>query len=542
MIAASVLAVQAAQGVFAAPRTIDARPTPARSPDLTGDGVVDTLDLARLLNAYGLSANESPAVARADLNRDGAVTKADLVLVLARMGDVIDNSPRCYRYCESQQRWLTCDEPCGPAPSAVLDPPCTEVCPDGMVRICGFCGGADPRGGTGGTGTLPDDGGFDDGNHGGSSDTDGDGVPDATDNCPNVSNPSQADTDGDGIGDACDPPPPPPCAFTINGPTFIGVLGSATLSVTPDPAAAAIASVEWTLNSGGALLDPGASTTLPATQDGISLTALDSRGVVSITATVTTADGQTCSRGHLVTIMQYDKINIRYQAFIECPAVESPTGFFAGDGRGFAYTGSYRAHFDINIRTSDFATGPMSRILPTTGPPFGTSFKYPSTSIAHTVPATCPLVVAGPPSSTATLVATPSNHKIEYIRLAPQKGRVIFFLAGENPLSPGPMTWDIDAVIVTTIDQRIDPDTGQQSVVYDVDAGHDAFPAHEYYLNGAVVAAISNAGGSLPSGMVGGVSLYSPLAAGVSPFRLCFGLLEPDVQWRAIGELVTSTP
>ena len=36
-------------------------------------------------------------------------------------------------------------------------------------------------------------------------DTDSDGVPDPTDNCPSVSNPSQADLDGDGIGDYCDP-------------------------------------------------------------------------------------------------------------------------------------------------------------------------------------------------------------------------------------------------------------------------------------------------------------------------------------------------
>jgi len=35
-------------------------------------------------------------------------------------------------------------------------------------------------------------------------DSDGDGVPDSSDNCPNVSNPDQKDSDGDGFGDACD--------------------------------------------------------------------------------------------------------------------------------------------------------------------------------------------------------------------------------------------------------------------------------------------------------------------------------------------------
>ena len=35
-------------------------------------------------------------------------------------------------------------------------------------------------------------------------DQDGDGVPDASDNCPAAYNPTQTDTDGDGEGDACD--------------------------------------------------------------------------------------------------------------------------------------------------------------------------------------------------------------------------------------------------------------------------------------------------------------------------------------------------
>ena len=38
-------------------------------------------------------------------------------------------------------------------------------------------------------------------------DTDGDGIPDGEDNCPNLANADQADIDGDGIGLACDTTP-----------------------------------------------------------------------------------------------------------------------------------------------------------------------------------------------------------------------------------------------------------------------------------------------------------------------------------------------
>jgi hypothetical protein len=38
-------------------------------------------------------------------------------------------------------------------------------------------------------------------------DTDGDGIPDVTDNCPSVYNPQQLDANSNGIGDCCDPTP-----------------------------------------------------------------------------------------------------------------------------------------------------------------------------------------------------------------------------------------------------------------------------------------------------------------------------------------------
>ena len=47
-------------------------------------------------------------------------------------------------------------------------------------------------------------------------DSDGDGVPDSTDNCPSIANANQKDTDHDGFGDACVPP------YTIPPSTHVG--------------------------------------------------------------------------------------------------------------------------------------------------------------------------------------------------------------------------------------------------------------------------------------------------------------------------------
>ncbi len=55
-------------------------------------------------------------------------------------------------------------------------------------------------------------------------DSDGDGVPDAADNCPTIPNPAQTDTDGDGIGDLCDPCPLAPGGEGACQPIYVSKL------------------------------------------------------------------------------------------------------------------------------------------------------------------------------------------------------------------------------------------------------------------------------------------------------------------------------
>lgn len=62
-------------------------------------------------------------------------------------------------------------------------------------------------------------------------DTDGDGVSDDSDNCPNLANADQRDSKGNGIGDACRPAPPPPqAAVTSPAPTSPKVNNSLPLA------------------------------------------------------------------------------------------------------------------------------------------------------------------------------------------------------------------------------------------------------------------------------------------------------------------------
>ena len=113
-------------------------------------------------------------------------------------------------------------------------------------------------------------------------DTDRDGWPDSTDNCPNVSNPNQNDGDGDGVGNACDdgtttPPPSsnwpsPDCEKDIKpGQDFDNVINSdssGTATTFCVYAGTYTVSTQATLKAGDKLMgQPGTTNTVgPATK------------------------------------------------------------------------------------------------------------------------------------------------------------------------------------------------------------------------------------------------------------------------------------
>jgi hypothetical protein len=155
---------------------------PGASPpaeDLTGDGTVNGADLATILGAWGASGGA--LLPGADLTGDGAVDGADLAMLLGAWG-------------------VTCtgddtdgDGTCDMADGCPLDP--NKIAPG----QCG-CGLSDADLNGNGIGDACEETGPIDPE----ADDDGDGVTNASDNCPTTPNPDQLDCDGDGVGNVCD--------------------------------------------------------------------------------------------------------------------------------------------------------------------------------------------------------------------------------------------------------------------------------------------------------------------------------------------------
>ncbi len=223
--------------------------------------MVDSLDLLRLIESLGLPAAISPAAARADLDRDGAVTAKDLALLTNSFG-----SPAGVVPASDSSEWILCDW-CGTGIERWIRP--GERCPG--RGECQRPNIDDP-----GDEIDPDDLG------------DGSPPPNDPDNRPPP-------------GCCLSPPPPdnppPACAFDITGPKFIGILGEATFS-------AGAGDVVWKILSGSQFIDPDNSDLADgavSTNQSIRLTALADPGAVTIEARVT-VDGQECVRTHALTI------------------------------------------------------------------------------------------------------------------------------------------------------------------------------------------------------------------------------------------------
>jgi hypothetical protein len=136
--------------------------------DTDGDGIPDSSDNCPTVPNPGQEDTDADGVGNVCDNCPLVANQNQSDVDLDGFGDVCDNCPTI---CNSQQ--LNAD---GDQYGDVCDP----------TPFCGGCGQPACEQACSGP------------------DTDGDGIPDASDNCPTVPNPGQVNSDGDTYGDACD--------------------------------------------------------------------------------------------------------------------------------------------------------------------------------------------------------------------------------------------------------------------------------------------------------------------------------------------------
>jgi hypothetical protein len=120
--------------------------------------------------------------------------------MMRRMWDFL-HGPRSWAYHTRVSRWLLlCPAlvACY-APAIPVGVPCGagDTCPTGQTCVNTVCEAGDRRVDAGEPADSAD-----------GRDSDGDGIADSVDNCPDIANRDQANEDGDRFGDACDPCPP----------------------------------------------------------------------------------------------------------------------------------------------------------------------------------------------------------------------------------------------------------------------------------------------------------------------------------------------
>ncbi|MGZ8095862.1 MAG: PKD domain-containing protein [Methylosarcina sp.] len=156
----------------------------------------------------------------------------------------------------------------------------------------------------------------------GTSDSDGDGVADDSDNCPTVSNADQADSNGDGVGDACNTAPISNAGAdqTVTAGTLVTLNG--TSSSDPDSAPSPL-TYSWTQTEGDTVTLTGADTAQPSftpgsagtyvfsliVNDGLVNSAADSVTVTvnaqttpNVSPTAQAGEDQSVNTGALVTL------------------------------------------------------------------------------------------------------------------------------------------------------------------------------------------------------------------------------------------------
>lgn len=132
-----------------------------------------------------------------------------------------------------------------------------------------------------------------------SNDRDNDGIPNASDNCPDTANPDQADADNDGIGDVCDSTPTPP-ALTVDAGATQAATGGQTVVLTGlSGGGVPPVTFAWELVSGGTA--GNVTLTNANTQTASATFSSDASGTFTFRVTGTDSAGQTATDTMTVT-------------------------------------------------------------------------------------------------------------------------------------------------------------------------------------------------------------------------------------------------